>query len=48
MFYEYGFLGLKYNGRIFSENGNVNVESSLLIPEDLFFIRLENSIYDYW
>lgn len=42
MFDEYGFLRLKCDGRIFSENDSVIVESSLLIP-DLFFIRLENA-----
>lgn len=37
---EYEFLGLKCNGRIFSENGNIIVESSLLIPEDLFLCKV--------
>lgn len=34
------FLGLKCNGRIFSENGNIIVENSLLIPEDLFLCKV--------
>lgn len=48
MFAEYGFSRLQCDGRIFSKNGSIIVESSLFLPEDLCFINGEDSRHDYW